>query len=252
MLPKLMARESRALGKYELPPKLSMSEAARIAAKIVGQFRDSNFSEDALASALGHANSTGGAYNQKVADLRKYGVIVGRAPSLAAGPIAQAIYADRPGEKERALHEMLAGIPLFKALYDQYGEKLPDDGDLTTYLLHFTGAGRPDIEGTLASLREAYRDACSTIPAMPGGTKSTSPTSQFRHGLATDHVRHPAATNDRFTSTTSEYEFWVTDDAGAIADLIDLLDTHKKALDRKHKAGTKSRGSETSPRPPKA
>ena len=235
-----MVRESRALGKYELPPKLPMSDAARLAVKIVGQFRDSTFGEASLASALGHSNSTGGAYNQKVADLRKYGVITGRAPTLAAGSIAQAIFGDRPGEKERALHEMLTGIPLFKVLYDHYGEKLPDDVDLTTYLLHVTGAVRPDVEGALASLREAYRDACSTVPAMPGGTKSTLPAPSFGQGAGASATQMQVGGSGRFTSTTPEYEFWVADDSGAITDLIELLDTHRKALDRKQRAGPKS------------
>lgn len=217
-----------------------MSEAVKAATTIVRHFRDGSFTDDALANALGYGAVQGGAFRQRVADLRKYGLITGRGSQLGAGPIAQAIFADHPGDREKALHDMMSNISLFKALYDHFGDKFPDDNNLMTVLLNITGAARPDIEGSLVMLRDAYKDACSTLPTMSGGTKPMAAGPSFGRGPG--DVRAQPTGGDRFASSTTDYEFSVADDTDAIDSLIDQLQSRKKALERKQKSAPKVHG----------
>jgi hypothetical protein len=221
-----------------------MSEAAKAAAAIVGHFRDQPFSDEALASALGYGAVNGGAFRQKIADLRKYGVVTGRGSQLAAGPIAQSIYADRPGERAKALAEMLENIPLFKALRDQFGDKVPDDHVLVTALLNITNAPRPDIESSLVMLRDSYKDARGTIPAMSGSMKATGSAGQLGHRMEGAMSRGAETGGSRFSSTTEDYEFTVADDMEAIDSLIDQLQSRRKALERKRHSTPRATGPE--------
>lgn len=241
-----MPRESRALGKYELPPNMPMSKAVKDALTIGGHFRDQAFSIEALASALGYGSAKSGTFHQRAADLRKYGVVTGRGSQLAAGPLAQAIYNDRPGERAKALREMMESISLFKALYDKFGDKLPDDQTLTTALIQITDAGRPDVERSLVTCRDAYTDALSTVPAMPGGMKSVGAPPSFGGGLGEGSSRGMEADSGRFTSSTPDGQYSVVADLDAIDSMIDHLQSDRKALERKHKTGHKPSGSDGS------
>lgn len=239
-----MPRESRVLGKYELPPSMPMSKAMKDALTVVGHFRDQAFSNEALASALGYSSAKSGPFHQRIADLRKYGVLTGRGSQLTACPLAQAIYNDRPGERAKALREMMESIPLFKALYEKFGDKLPDDQTLTTALIQITDAGRPDVEGCLVMLREAYTDALSTVPAMPGGMKPVGATPSLGGGLGEGSFRGMEADGGRFTSSTPDGQYSVVADIDAIDSMIDHLQSDKKALERKLKSGHKPSDSE--------
>jgi len=227
-----MTRKARVLGSFELPPRLPMSEAVQLAKIIAERFKSGEFTDEALASALGHGAAKSGAFRQKVADLRKYGVVDGRGATLRASASALALYADHPGDTERAAKEMLQNVPIFKAMFEQFGAKVPDDQTLVPALLNLTKAPRPEVEQNAGMLRDLYRDACGTIPAMPSGAGSSNGGSPSTLGGLGASTGSGAGAGDRFASRTAEYEFSVADDPDTIESVIEQLQARKRSLER--------------------
>lgn len=215
-----------------------MSEAVQLAKTIAEHFKGNEFTDEALASALGHGAAKSGAFRQKVADLRKFGIVDGRGATLRASSIAQSLYADHPGDGENATKAMLQKIPIFKAIYDQFGGQVPDDRVLIPALLNITGAPRPEVEREAAKLRELYKDASGMVSSMPSGPRpqgGLSPT--FERGLGTPS-HGPVGGGRRFESSTEDYQFSVADEPEAIESVVEQLQARKRILERRREHGT--------------
>jgi hypothetical protein len=109
-------------------PETTISDAAELAKKIAQSFRTNEFSKESLAAALGYKNAVSGAFNQRLADLRKYGIVEGRGDRLRATNLSQRLAAPAPGEYEHSIQEMLEAIPLFRALHEHFAGSLPGAG----------------------------------------------------------------------------------------------------------------------------
>jgi hypothetical protein len=216
-----MARTSK-LGKFEMPPKMSMSEAIGFAKKAVHQFRSAEFTDSGLASLFGHETAKSGAFRQRQADLRRFGLIEGRGNKLKASAAAQTIYAPGPGELGGALSSVAFRIPLYSALYDKYKGSVPSEEDFLTTLVDLTGLPRSELMEHVKTLLGLYRDVCGTLGVAPPGP-GAPPTRTFER---TDTA--PPGTPARFESSAGEFTVSVVDDPEAIDRLIGLLDARKK------------------------
>ncbi len=228
-----MARRARVLGKYELPPKMRASEAVKLAREIAARYKEAEFSDESLAAELGHDAAKSGAFRQKIADLRKYGVIVGRGAVLHASPQAMALYSDHPGEGEKAALEMMLKVPIFKAIRERVGATVPDERGMVSTLLDITGAPRPEIEREAGSIRELYTDACGTVPSMRDAGRPVNVTQPPGMGAGGSHSYHPESGVKRFESSTEDYQFSVVDELDAIESLAGQLEARKKVLERR-------------------
>jgi hypothetical protein len=230
----VMARNERTLGSYELPPKMPLSEAVRLSKTIAEHFKDDDFDAEALASGLGHHSVRSGTFHQKVADLKRYGAVEGRGSKLHVSTGALSIYRDHPGDKENAALEMLRSIPIYKAIYEQFGDRIPDDRAFNTWLLNITKAPRQEVENEAGKLRDLYRDACGMVGPMTSGARpSGMPIPTISHA----HSATPLAGGRRFAVSTEDYEFSVADEPETIGDVVEQLQAHKRALERRREAG---------------
>ncbi len=234
-----MPRTSK-LGKFDMPPKISMSEAVGLAKEIVGQFRSHEFTDSGLASLLHHETAKSGSFRQRQADLRRFGLIDGRGDKLKASSTAQTIYAPGPGELNGALSQVAFRIPLYRTLHEKYKGSIPSEEDFLTTLVDLTGLPRSELMEHVKTLLGLYRDVCGTLSMAP--PSSSAPPPRPTGG----YTQPPPASGSRFESSASEFSVSVVDEPEAIDRLIGLLDARKKMhpstgrLHRKSDSGSPS------------
>jgi hypothetical protein len=225
------------LGKFTMPPKMSMSEAISLAKQIVGQFRSQEFSDSGLASLLKHETAKSGSFRQRQADLRRFGLIEGRGAKLKASSAAQTIYAPGPGELNGALSQVAFRVPLYQALHDKYKGSIPSEEDFLTTLVDLTGLPRSELMQHVKILLGLYRDVCGTLGMAP--SPSTAPPPRTFGSSAPP----PPAGGTRFESSTTDYQFSVADEPEAIESVIDQLQARKNVLERRRTLKQADRGS---------
>ena len=150
------------LGAFEYPDT-SLDDAIEMAKKVAKQFKGQDIPKEALATCLGYENASSGTFGQRVADLRRYGVLEGRGKGLRASEAAKALLYPDPGEYEKTVASMVLRIPLIKALYDHYQGETPTTEDLAIQLRIITGAEREDIARQVPRVRSLFTAANSII-----------------------------------------------------------------------------------------
>jgi hypothetical protein len=203
------------LGKYDAPPRILLSNAVTDAKKIVARFKDNAFTDHELASALGHDTAKSGAFRQRVADLRRYGLVDGRGSTLRASATAQALYAKHPGDYEKAVSDTAFRIPLFRDLHTRFEGSIPADRDLLATLIGITGAPRPELENQLGLLAELYKNVSSTLSPM---AQSSEPANR-----PFERTQEPPIHGKLLKGSGEEFEFSVLDKPEAIDRLIRRL-----------------------------
>ncbi len=210
------------LGKLAMPPKMTLSDAVELGKKVVGQFGSHEFTDTGLASLLGHDTAKSGAFRQRQADLRRFGLIDGRGDKLHASMSAKTISAPGPSELSGALSQTAFRIPLYRSLHDKYKGAVPAEEDFLTTLVDLTGLARSDLMPHVKTLLGLYTDVCRTLGMAP--SVSTAPPPRTFGGS----VPQPPAGGARFESSAGEFSVSVVDEPEAIDRLIGLLDARKK------------------------
>ncbi len=96
---------------------------------LYGKFTNSEVDHDTAASLLGHSTSRSGAYRQKIADLRSFGLIEGRG-TIRVSETGRKLSYPNQGEESEGLIEAISRIELWKHFYEKYTSKgldLPSD-----------------------------------------------------------------------------------------------------------------------------
>lgn len=144
-------------------PDTSVPDAIEIAKKLAQAFRSNEFSKESLAAAMGYKNAKSGSYNQRAADLKKWGLIDGRGDHLRLTSLTHKLAAPGPGEFEQAVQSMLLNVPLFRSLHEHFEGEPPGDEDLFVTLLNLTAADRLAVKESLPKIRSFYMDAASRM-----------------------------------------------------------------------------------------
>jgi hypothetical protein len=135
-------------------PATNIDTAVDSAKKIAKQFKGVPFDRKSLASALQYKSETTGAFNQLLADLRKFGLVTGRGESLQATDLVEKLAVPHD-EKEYsgAVVEAMNNVPLFRELYDHYRGAVPSEDELLTMLINISKANRVDVADTVGRIR---------------------------------------------------------------------------------------------------
>ena len=149
------------------PTSRLLNSTVELGKKVVGQFGSHEFTDTGLASLLGHDTAKSGAFRQRQADLRRFGLIDGRGDKLHASMWAKAASAPGPGELSGALSQTAFRIPLYRSLHDKYKGAVPAEEDFLTTLVDLTGLARSDLMPHVKSLLGLYTDVCRTLGMAP-------------------------------------------------------------------------------------
>lgn len=164
-------------------PQVTIDAAVESARKIAEQFKGSTFDRNALAAALGNKSANSGAFKQNIADLRRYGVLDGRADVLRATELVQRLAVPKDdSELAATILEMSNKIPLFRELYDHYKGSVPTAEDLLASLINMTKADRT----VAASMVEPIRSNLSMAWSRAARFGSVPSRTNNRGGSATN------------------------------------------------------------------
>jgi hypothetical protein len=110
----------------------------------------------AVANLVGHKSPRSGAWLSKLADMRLYGLMEPRGIKLT--PLAQQITFGTPensSERDAAIRETVLNVPLWKALYSNFGADLPSE-NFWVQVQKFTGVDPLEAQKHADSVRKAY------------------------------------------------------------------------------------------------
>ncbi len=148
------------IGSYNYPDRkiAEILEAIRL---IKDKLKGNMASIETIALALGYKGVNNGAFQHKLNDLKKYGLIEGRGKEMGLSELAKTILAPHNKNEETAAYkEMVLKVPLWRDLYEKYGSS---PSDLNIALSNLTGADRLAIEGIKENVGKLYIDAVSKI-----------------------------------------------------------------------------------------
>jgi len=136
-----------------------------IAIKSVEIFKDKlqgkASSPDALAGVWGHKSGKSGAFLQKLADLRRYGLITNRGLELT--PLGEKIAKPiNENELNENLKKMIFNIDLWKKIFEKLGGKMPSQ-DFWIMLHEVAGVDRGLAQKEAEKISKLYVDAITKI-----------------------------------------------------------------------------------------
>jgi|SRR3989338_953935 len=148
------------LGDYDYPEMKPTDavEAIRLIESNVG--KKANL--ESIASALGHKTTNSGPFRVKIADLNRYGLIIGRG-EISLSPLAERIL--RPTDEQElqaSLKEMIFKIPLLKDMYQELNGSQPND-NFWIQLQKVTKSDRATAQQKAEEISKLYIDAMSKI-----------------------------------------------------------------------------------------
>ena len=156
-------------------PDTSIDDVIESAKKIARQFKSAEFDRAALAAALGYKNARSGTFNARLADLRRFGIVDGRADGIRATDLAQRIAAPATqDEYAAAVSEAAFRIPLYKVLYEHYQGETPSEEDLFATLLNITKADRIDAQKQAGRIKTLFGEVVSRAEVTAIGTAPRS------------------------------------------------------------------------------
>jgi len=177
-------------------PATTIDTSVDSAKKIATQFKGAPFDRKALATALQYKSDKTGAFNQFLADIRRFGIVTGRGESLSATEVVQRLAVPKDeAEYSSAVIEVMNNVPLFRELYEHYQGVVPSEDDLLTTLINLSKADRVVVQGVVgrirANLSSGWAKAGAYRPPsgrFPGGSQQRA-----------DHYTPPAEKSDIIT-----------------------------------------------------
>ena len=110
---------------------------------------------DTAAKVLGHVSAKSGAFLQKVATLRAYGLLEGRGKVRVTGLGRALAYPTSREEEAKAIEEAIKNIPLWRELYSRFGIELPKENFWAT-LAEVAGLDDDEAHDKEEWVRRAY------------------------------------------------------------------------------------------------
>lgn len=151
------------VGKYKIPDLRLFPDIHDDVKLIYDNYRlEEAQNEDTVAKLLKHKHASGGSWWSKLADMRLYGLLEPRGIKLTQ--LAERLTYGTEEEKQNAIKETALNIPLWKELYAQFGNELPDS-NFWVQLQRITGLDPKDARNYADFVRKAYLEDISHIKA---------------------------------------------------------------------------------------
>lgn len=152
-------------------PAISLADAIERAKALYKQEGRAAAPAEVVVRAWGY-NSLNGASLRVVSALRQYGLVEGSNEQVRLSPRALTLILEPETHPEYsdALHEALQAPALFQDIVQEYGEDLPSDPALISYLVRKQNFG----EGAAKTLIEAFRDSVDLVKSKVAGYTSST------------------------------------------------------------------------------
>lgn len=124
---------------------------------LYGKFGTDERDDDLVARVLGHSTAKSGAYIQKKADMRTFGLLEPRGPVKVTELGRKVSYPKNTQEEQEGLIEAIRNVELWKLLYEKYtekGESIPSD--LWTDITDWTGIPPEQAQNMSEIIRKDY------------------------------------------------------------------------------------------------
>jgi len=141
------------IGAYEYPD-ISLRECEKIA-KIIEDKLDREIKVEALATLLGHKDHRSGAYRQKLASLKRWGLSDGKKLT----DLADKLLHPMEGEKWMWIFEAIKKVQLFWELLKRNPDHTPSYEDFWKELVSICQVSRGDAEKEARKIYPIYKDA---------------------------------------------------------------------------------------------
>lgn len=143
---------------------------------LYGKFGSKEIDDEMTSRLLGHSTSRSGAYIQKRADMRTFGLIESRGPIKVTALGRKVSYPENTKEEQEGLIEAIRNIELWKLIYDKYTEKgEPLPADLWTDLRVWTGIPPEEAQNMAEIVRKYYLEDTKYIKPEFSAEKEVEP-----------------------------------------------------------------------------
>jgi hypothetical protein len=124
---------------------------------LYGKFGTKEIDDETASRLLGHTTSRSGAYIQKRADLRAFGLIEPRGPIKVTEIGRKVSYPNNTKEEQEGLIQAISNIELWKLIYEKYTKKgLTLPSDFWTDIREWTGLPPEEAKNAAEIVRKAY------------------------------------------------------------------------------------------------
>jgi len=138
-------------------PNTRLPELIEAVKTIYGKFGAKEIDDETVSRLLGHSTSRSGAYKQKLADLRSFGLIDPRGNVRITERGRKVTYPNNQKEEQDGLVEAISEIELWKLIYDKYTKKgLSLPSDFWTDIREWTGLPPEEAEKQVETTRKLY------------------------------------------------------------------------------------------------
>jgi hypothetical protein len=155
------------VGTYDIP-LFRLPTLIEETGKIYTKFQAEEITDLGLiAKLLDHKSSTSGAFRQKLADMRAYGLLEGRGGVKVSSLAKRLTYSDplNPQDRVNAYKEAVLRIPLWKDFFSKWGTSIPKD-QFWANLAKIAGLEAPQAQSVEEEVRSAYLTDIRDIPAQ--------------------------------------------------------------------------------------
>lgn len=144
------------ISSYEYP-EISLGEAIKIAEILVKEFHGKVGDLDNFAKAIGHKTSNSGSFYNKLADMRKYGLMDKK--EVEATELSRIITIPKDNtERQNAINKAISNITLFERLKERLKTKNPTLEQFRTQLIEVT-QDRTKGSNEAEKIRKIYIEA---------------------------------------------------------------------------------------------
>ena len=161
------------IGKYVVPNRgMRMRDSLQNALKLYDEYKTNTITklngDDGIAKTFGYSGANNGSYTKSIAALKDYGFLEkAGASEFRVSNIAIDAQFGTKEEKKDALITALNNIPLWKQLYDNFKDKVPDD-PIWLKIRNITGVMSDEAQKVESFVREAYTDDIAFVKESVG------------------------------------------------------------------------------------
>ena len=138
-------------------PNTRLPELIEAVKTIYGKFGSKEIDDETVSRLLGHSTSRSGAYKQKLADLRSFGLIDPRGNVRVTERGRKVSYPNNQKEEQGGLIEAISEIELWKLIYDEYTKKrLTLPSDFWTDIRVWTGLAPEEAKIQAEKVKKLY------------------------------------------------------------------------------------------------
>lgn len=161
------------IGKYVVPNRgMRMRDSLQNALKLYDEYKTNSItklnSDDGIAKTFGYSGANNGSYTKAIAALKDYGFLEKAAASeFKVSKLSIDAQFGTKEEKNDALLSALNNIPLWKQLYENYKDRVPDD-PIWLKIRNITGVMSDEAQKVESFVREAYMEDVAFIREAVG------------------------------------------------------------------------------------